>query len=89
MIESILLVVSPLVVTGLTALSKAVLPVVAKLKSPYLIAFVAVLSYVIALFNAALTGTDVDFNSIQTLSDTIVNLLGASGAYFLAGKLQK
>lgn len=88
MIESILLVVSPLVVTGLTSASKALIPFVAKIRSPYVIAIVAVLSYIVAILNGAVTG-EVDAVSIQTLADTIVNLLGASGAYFLAGKFQK
>lgn len=81
--ESLLLALSPIVVAGLTQGAKRVMPLIAAFKAPYLRILVGILSFVIALVNGALTG-DLDVISIQTLADTIVAFLGATGAYILA-----
>jgi hypothetical protein len=81
--ESILLALSPIIVTGLTQLAKRLIPLVASINSIYLRIGVALLSFVIALANGALTG-DLNVTSIQTLADTLVTFLGATGAYILA-----
>jgi hypothetical protein len=84
--QSILLVLTPIIVSGLTQLSKWIVPYLARVNNKWIVLGVLVLSYLGAIGNAALTGQPVEAASVSTLADTLVNLLGATGVYFFGTK---
>jgi hypothetical protein len=84
--ESFLSLLAPVVVSGLTQVSKYIVPALLKISNKWLVLIVAVLSYIVALANSVITGQPVDPVSLQTFADMLVNLLGATGLYFFTKK---
>jgi hypothetical protein len=83
---AILSAIAPFVVSGLTQLAKVLISRVVLVGKPWVIVGVAVLSYVVAIGQSALSGNPIDPASVQVLADTLINGLAATGVYFFSRK---
>ncbi len=88
MLASFLTFISPFLVSGLTQFGKWLFPYLLRVGNGWLVTIVVVLSYVVAIIQAGLSGQPIDPVSIQALADTITNLIGATGVYLLSKKMK-
>lgn len=88
MIEAIILAVSPIIVTGLTNITKKIkaIDLSGEYKKSIVRFLVGLFSFLAVVASSLLTGEDVDVTSIQTASEVIVTFLAATGVYFFAKK---
>lgn len=89
MLETIIVVATPIVVSGIGWVVKWVMANKTVLlnngyRKTILRAVVAVASFIVVLGGAVLTGVEVDAVSIDTFAQSIVAFFGATGIYFLA-----
>lgn len=85
--ETILLTLSPFVVSGIVALIKKVSYIqfsdYAKVVLRLLVAVLSLLSVVVT---GLITGSDIDLVSIQAFAEALLTFLGATGVYLLTKK---
>jgi len=89
MLNQILTVLAPVAVSIVAQGSKYLVPILQRVNKTWLIALVAVLSFLAAIAQSAMTGNPVDVTSIQVFTDTLMNLIGATGVYLLSKNTKK
>lgn len=77
--ESLILVLGPVVTMALTSAAKIAIPVIASHGKWWVRLVVAVLAFCVTVTQVALVGGELDPSSAETLSLVILNTLGAFG----------